>query len=122
MPVRSLNSPVLKWPKATEVKAAARAWADEQARRDPRILRIGYFGSLARGDWGVGSDLDLLVVLDRSDRPFEERGCKFDTTHLPVPADLLVYTEAELARLKDERPFHRHLVAEVRWLLRRKEA
>lgn len=116
MPVRSLNSPVLKWPKAAEVETAARAWADQQARRDPLMLRIGYFGSLARGDWGVGSDLDLLVVLERSELPFEERGLLFDTTHLPVPADLLVYTQDELARLKDERPFHRHLLAEVRWV------
>ncbi len=122
MPVRSLNSRVLKWPKAAEVEAAAKAWAHDQASRDPAVLRIGYFGSLARGDWGVGSDLDLLVVLERSDLPFEERGRRFDTAALPVPADLLVYTKDELDRLKDERPFHRHLLAEVRWLYQRAEA
>jgi predicted nucleotidyltransferase len=67
----------------------------ELASRRPELLRAGYFGSYARGDWGVGSDLDLVVVVESADRPFLERPAAFDTTTLPVPADLLVYTERE---------------------------
>lgn len=26
------------------------------------VLQIGYFGSYARDDWGVGRDLDLIVI------------------------------------------------------------
>ena len=33
----------------------------------------GCFGSFARGDWGVGSDLDLVAVVRRAERPFIER-------------------------------------------------
>ena len=29
--------------------------------------KIVLFGSYARGDWGVGSDLDLVIILDSSD-------------------------------------------------------
>jgi len=36
-------------------------------------LRIGYFGSYARGDWGVGSDLDLLVIVTAAEEAFEKR-------------------------------------------------
>jgi predicted nucleotidyltransferase len=36
----------------------------------PEVVRVGYFGSYARGDWGVGSDLDLIIIVDRSDEPF----------------------------------------------------
>jgi predicted nucleotidyltransferase len=49
MPVRSLNSPVLIWPDAESVDLAARRWA-EHASQNPEVVRIGYFGSYARGD------------------------------------------------------------------------
>jgi predicted nucleotidyltransferase len=53
-------------------------------------VAVGYFGSYARGDWGVGSDLDLVVIVEASAEPFERRA---------VPVDLLVYTRAEWTRL-----------------------
>jgi predicted nucleotidyltransferase len=61
------------------------------------VLKIGYFGSYARGDWGVGSDLDIIIVLKQSDQSYERRGEKWDATDLPVPADLLIVTLEELA-------------------------
>lgn len=63
MPVRSLDSSVLRWPDATTVHQAVCRWAREAARTRPEVLRVGYFGSYARGDWGVGSDLDLYLRL-----------------------------------------------------------
>lgn len=68
---------------------------ERQIRLHPEILRAGYFGSYARGDWGVGSDLDLIVIVRRSDQPFGERAQAWDTLNLPVPVDLLVYTQDE---------------------------
>jgi len=56
-------------------------------------------GSYARGDWGVGSDLDLVLVVRQSSEPFHRRGLAFGLDSLPVPADLLVYTEEEFERL-----------------------
>jgi uncharacterized protein len=97
MPVRSSGSSVLRWPSRHEVERSVRAWAVRAAATRPDTLRIGYFGSLARGDWGVGSDVDLLVIVDRSEAPFERRAAAFDTNELPVPADLLVYTAEEWA-------------------------
>jgi hypothetical protein len=43
----------------------------------------------------VGSDIDLFVLVEGSDRPFERRAAVWDTTALPVPADVLVYTVPE---------------------------
>ena len=31
-------------------------WAAREAPRHAGLRRLGYFGSYARGDWGVGSD------------------------------------------------------------------
>ena len=93
MPVRSLSSPVLKWPDAKTVIKAVRQWAKLVSRQRPDVSRIGYFGSYARGNWGVGSDLDVVIVLDHDS--FERRAARWDLSKLPVPVDLLVYTEAE---------------------------
>ena len=72
MPVRSLTSPVLKWPDAQTVLKALKRWVEKvnQIRR-PDIVRLGYFGSYARGDWGVGSDLDLVIIVENSDEPLK---------------------------------------------------
>jgi predicted nucleotidyltransferase len=79
---------------------------------------VGYFGSYARGDWGVGSDLDLVVVLSECDEPPLRRGLAFDTiSGFPVPVDLLVYTQDEWLRLGAEKsPFLQRLNAEVAWV------
>ncbi|MHB8731893.1 MAG: nucleotidyltransferase domain-containing protein [bacterium] len=92
MPVRSLRSSVFKWPDGRTVDEAVRRWAASVVRRRQDVARIGYFGSYARGDWGVGSDLDLIIVVERSDQPFERRAAGWDATGLPVQADVLVYT------------------------------
>jgi predicted nucleotidyltransferase len=65
-------------------------------------VRIGYFGSIATGNWGVGSDLDLLVIVRDCKEPFERRGRAFDALGFPVPVDLLVYTEEEWQRITKE--------------------
>lgn len=99
MPVRSLNSCVLIWPNREQVLQALQEWAEKAKAQDPKLLRVGYFGSYARGDWGVGSDLDVILILTQSDLPFERRAAEFDLTTLPVPVDVLVYTAAEWQQL-----------------------
>ena len=102
MPVRSLNSSVIKWPEADNVIAAVSQWAREAAGRHPRVVRIGIFGSYATDAWGVGSDVDLIIIVEESDRPFEERSLEWNTVDLPVPADVLVYTKQEWASMKQQ--------------------
>jgi uncharacterized protein len=50
----------------------------------------------------VGNDLDLLAVVETSDKAFERRACDWDLNDLPVPAELLVYTLAEWDRIEQE--------------------
>lgn len=116
MPVRSLTSSVLKWPDLTEVAQAVRSWADRQAATHVGVLRIGYFGSYARGDWGPGSDVDLLVIVADSDEPFERRAARWDATDLPVPADVLVYTIEEWQRLDQPGSFNRTVMQDAVWV------
>ena len=99
MPVRPLSDRILVWPSAEEVHAAASAWADTLGADRPDIRAIGYFGSYARGDWGVGSDLDVVVVFDddvltptATDQDRSALSLTIDLPRLPVPVDLLAYT------------------------------
>lgn len=117
MPVRSLNTRVFRWPDRDQVEAAARAWARRQAARHPELKRLGIFGSFTRGDWGVGSDLDLVAVVSSAERPFLERARDWDLTELPVPAELLVYTEDEWRRkITEGGRFAKVLANEVVWV------
>jgi uncharacterized protein len=116
MPVKLLNSSVLKWPDKQVVDQAVRVWAPRLGHEHPGILGIAYFGSYARGDWGVGSDLDIVIIVAASDRSFEERGQDFDTGALPVPTDVLVYTLAEWGILRQKQPFVRRLLREAVWV------
>jgi hypothetical protein len=118
MPVRYSSSSVVRWPDRETVDAAVRVWARAEAARRPELLRLGYFGSYARGDWGPGSDLDAVAVVRESDLPFERRAAGWDVLSLPVQADLLVYTVREWEALQDRGGrFARVLAHETVWVL-----
>ncbi len=122
MPVKSLHSSVMKWPDAQAVDRALREWAQAQANHHPEILRVGYIGSYARGDWGVGSDLDVLLIVAQSDLPFEQRAAAWHVDTLPVPADLMVYTLDEWLRIPRDSRFAQAVQREARWVFERGKA
>ncbi|MDD5675704.1 MAG: nucleotidyltransferase domain-containing protein [Chitinivibrionales bacterium] len=115
MPVRSLNSCVLKWPDRPSVISALQNWATRLKAQNAEIIKIGFFGSYARDDWGVGSDIDIIMIVSSSNLPFEKRSAIIDTTALPIAADLLVYTENEWKKMK-ESGFYRKVMLEAEWL------
>lgn len=63
----------------------------------------------------MGSDLDVVLIVSESDLPFERRATKWDLTELPVPVDVLVYTQAEWERLFIHRRATK-LLQEVVWI------
>lgn len=115
MPVRSLHSSVTRWPSRAETFESFKAWAKEQFRRRADITRIGCFGSIVKGTWGVGSDIDIIIVLAESGTPPLRRAAQWDTTPLPVPADLVVLTEEE-ARDSHSPRFKHVLERETAWV------
>ena len=119
MPVTSSSSSVKRWPATSTVLAGLPAWAVAEAKRRPESQALGYLGSYARGNEGCGSDLDLVAVVTRSDRPFMERTCDWKIEMLAVPADLLVYTTKEREALrKSGTRFARVLAEETVWCVR----
>jgi hypothetical protein len=118
MPVRSLSSSVLKWPDRARVERELCAWGQSECEQRPELLRLGYFGSYARGDAGVGSDLDLVALVRESAEAFEHRSIGWDLGPLPVPAEIIVYTQEEWDNLLAEGGrFARMLRDEVVWIV-----
>ena len=77
------------------------------ARRDVR--RVILFGSLASGNVGKRSDLDLVIITD-SERPFFDRLQDFLEYLRPrISADLLVYTPEEWDELSRESHFGHYI-------------
>ncbi|MGQ0652286.1 MAG: nucleotidyltransferase domain-containing protein [Betaproteobacteria bacterium] len=74
--------------------AAAKAWAGALCAGDPRVVEVIVFGSYARGDAGVGSDLDLAILVRDG-----EGSALFDVSRLPVPADVVVFEQSRWGRL-----------------------
>ena len=92
-----------------------RSWARQQMRRRRDITRIGCFGSLAAGKWGVGSDIDIIIELTESPTLPLLRAAEWDTTSLPVPADVVVLTRKEAASISSAR-FRNILEQEAVWV------
>ena len=117
MPVPSLSGSVRRWPAAAEVLEQAAAWAALQRSGNPELLAVGVFGSYGRGTAGVGSDLDLLLILQRCDEPIWERLRRWDTGSLPLACDLLVYSLEEWRSLPKWNPkLAEALLNDTRWL------
>lgn len=113
MPNLFLNSVEPRFADRREILAIARQIAFRIAREHPEVVRIILFGSFARGDYGVRSDLDLLVVLAHSNRPAQERLTDFLSHAQTYPTDMLLLTQAELElRLAEGDPFLKRAVSE----------
>ena len=120
MPVKSSSSSVIRWPDQKTVLRAIRGWVKKEIKRHPDVIQLGYFGSYARGDWGVGSDLDLIAIVEASDLPFERRSLDWDLHALPVQAEILVYTITEWRHLLNEKgAFSKVIKRDAKWVYRR---
>lgn len=109
--MRKRSSPSVKityFPKS-EVWAALKGYAQELPQQRPEVRRILVFGSVARGDAVPGSDVDLLVVVSDSTKPFLQRMSDYHPTHFPVGAEVFAYTEAEI----------HSMLADGNWFIRR---
>lgn len=74
------------------------------AQENKNIKAVYLFGSCSRGDAGIHSDADILVVVGTDERPRIDRLDEFilEFADGPVPADVLVLTQAELASALEE--------------------
>jgi hypothetical protein len=99
MPVRSLTQSVLRWPRPEAVLAAVSRWAEQQRQRCPSLQLVGVYGSYGRGEAGVGSDLDLLLIDAAASGPQQQRLLQWPLAELPLSCDALVLSPSEYSEL-----------------------
>lgn len=118
MPRTSLHSVRHDAVPKDRVLTAARAWAQQLRHDHPELVRVGYFGSYARGDYVPGSDLDVLIELRRSkEARWRDRGPAYRPERFPVGLDVFAYTSDELAEMRTAKAaFIRTIDAEIQWL------
>ena len=81
----------------TTLQEAARVLGE--AARPAKVI---LFGSYARGDADEGSDVDFLVIEPEVAHPGEEAVRLYRALRpLRLPADVLVYSQAEVERRRD---------------------
>jgi predicted nucleotidyltransferase len=86
----------------------------------PEVEEVVVFGSFANGTFAPGSDLDVFLVLSRSDKPVWERLPDYLPGSFPVGLDLFPFTRDEIQR---RRPSSLLDVVDLsRWRYRREPA
>lgn len=85
------------------VIAALAGWAGELRSREMGVVRVGAFGSYARGDYVPSSDLDVFVELAASSRPrpIDRVDSLPPPSRIPVGVELFVYTSAEVQQMRE---------------------
>jgi len=103
-----------------KVWKALRELAGDLEERHPEIVRAIVFGSLVHDRAVPGSDVDLLLVLDRSELPFLDRPAKYRPERFPVGLDIFAYTSDEMEQMLAEGNFFlRRALAEGKALFER---
>jgi len=69
----------------------------------PELESVVLFGSVARGEAVPGSDVDLLLILERCDLPWMERLVRYAVSRVAgVAVEVFPYTRAEIERMEAE--------------------
>lgn len=96
--------------------------AERLSHQAPEVEEVQLFGSFARGDYTPESDVDVLIVVSRSEIPFLERPDAYREAFQGIPLDvnLAVYTTEEASRLRrDPSSFLAGITPEARLLFLR---
>lgn len=76
------------------------------------VRKIILFGSLARGEVGRGSDIDLIIVQETDKRFLDRLEEIYAALEPRVGLDVLVYTPGEFARMERTNSFIKRAVNE----------
>jgi len=74
-------------------------------------IKIIQFGSSVRDELSLTSDIDLVVIIENSQK-YIERSAEIYKKVKPKDIDLLIYTPIEFNRMKGENLFIQHILKE----------
>jgi hypothetical protein len=118
MPVRSLTPTLLRLPEPEQQQLLnqVRPSAVQVAAECRDLEQVDLFCSDGRGDAGVGSDLDLLLINAGSSGPQQQRLLAWPLAELPLSGAALLLTPSEQVELlASGSPMAAALQADSRW-------
>ena len=117
MPKKSSNSVKVVFADKANVLRQLKEYSESIKRTNPEVEQVGYFGSYANGTYGPASDVDLLIILRKSDKRFLDRIPEFLPDNLSICCDVFPYTGEEIKKMKQEdNLLICHILDEVVWL------
>lgn len=112
----SSSSAAIRWAEPERVARDVRAFAASLRRERPEVRRIFWYGSWVTGRPTASSDVDLCVVVAEDERPPRHRIPDYLPDRFSTGVDLVVFTEAEFARLQDWSPAWHRAITAGQWL------
>ena len=91
-----MSSVVIKSIDAFRLRQAVDSYAERLLAEHPEIEEVVIFGSFAKGTYAPGSDVDVFILLSRSDKGIRDRIPDFLPGPFPVGIDLFPYTKDEV--------------------------
>lgn len=117
MPEPSSPSVKVTFTNRKQILTALENLIQEWTQKHPELKQVILFGSFARGDYFPGSDVDVLLILEKSDQPFLKRIRTFLPTRFPVDIDIFPYTRDEVQRImKDPHSLVGQACYEGKWM------
>ena len=99
-----MTSVVIKSNNQEQVARAVSAYVIQLRGEHPEIERVIWFGSRVNGLPTPGSDVDICLVIVSTDKTWRDRVPDYLPVGFPVGIDLFVYTQEELAHLREISP------------------
>jgi len=84
------------------VSKALESFVARLGKKHPEVEKVLVFGSFARGECVPGGDIDLLIILRRSDVPVLDRIPKYMPERFPTAVDVFPYTIEEIAKMMED--------------------
>lgn len=112
-----MSSVVIKSVDKEKLRRSVDDYAARLLSSHPEVEEVVVFGSFAKGNYSPGSDIDIFILLTRSDKSVRDRIPDFLPGAFPVSVDLFPYTKEEIASLEPS-----PILAEIResrWRYRR---
>lgn len=99
-----MNTVVFKSLDPERINKAVSLYAKNLRENHPEVKRVIWFGSWIKGHPTPGSDVDLCIIVDKSDMRPRDRISDYLPLGFPLGIDLIVLTAQEFAQLNDSSP------------------
>jgi len=79
----------------SDLRVLVTAWAENSAKDNETLRRVGYLETFDQEDITADSHLDVVLVVEKTEIPMAERGSHWNLGSIGVPTQALVFTQPE---------------------------